>query len=119
MDPVSSNSLMKLFSMENAKFWEDLLASDGIGCVRADASLPEEFWLQDAQPQALGLCPEIKHPTWGSYRRHGPNVLFDGKIPNLGPPPFAGEHNGEVLAECGYDANDIQRLRSEGVLWSE
>lgn len=115
----ASESLMELFSTEDANFWEDLLASNGIGCVRADTSPPDEFWLHDAQPHALGLCPEIKHPTWGNYRRHGPSVLFDGNRPNLGSPPFAGEHNGEVLAEYGYDENDIERLRAEGVLWSE
>jgi crotonobetainyl-CoA:carnitine CoA-transferase CaiB-like acyl-CoA transferase len=115
----ASDALIKLFASQDANFWEDLLASIGIGCVRADGSLPSEFWLHDAQPKALELCPQIEHPTWGNYRRHGPTVLFDGSCPNLGPPPFAGQHNEEVLSGYGYHANDIERLKAEGVLWSE
>jgi len=32
------------------------------------------------------------------------------------PPPILGQHTDEVLAEFGYGKNEIEKLRSEGVL---
>lgn len=113
------DTLAELFVTKNAAFWEDLLAPLGIGCVRADAMRPNEFWLQDAQPEALGLTVEIDHPRWGPYRRHGRLVLFDGGGQDLGAPPLAGQHNEELMLERGFDIETISRLVSDGVLWRE
>jgi crotonobetainyl-CoA:carnitine CoA-transferase CaiB-like acyl-CoA transferase len=32
------------------------------------------------------------------------------------PPPLLGEHSAEVLAELGYDAEAVERLRADGVV---
>ncbi len=34
------------------------------------------------------------------------------------PAPTIGQHNREVLAELGYEGTDIDRLETEGVLWT-
>ncbi|MFP6793156.1 MAG: CoA transferase, partial [Pseudomonadales bacterium] len=73
----------------------------------------------DPQSIALGLTAETEHPLWGTYRRHGRQVLFDGGGQRLGPPPVAGQHNAEVLLEQGFDEEQIARLVADGVLWSE
>ena len=31
-------------------------------------------------------------------------------------PPLLGEHNEEILGECGYSAEDLEDLRSKGVI---
>ncbi len=115
----ASKVLATLFAGNDASFWESLLAGAGVGCVRADAFTPSEFWLTDPQPEALGLAIETDHPRWGHYRRHGPLVLFDGKGRDLGPPPLAGQHNEELLLERDYDAEHIANLVADGVLWRE
>jgi len=115
----ASEALSTLFAGKDATFWESLLAGNGVGCVRADAVTPSEFWLTDPQSEALGLTSEIEHPRWGRYRRHGRLVLFNGIAQKLGPPPLAGQHNEELLLERGYEAEYIARLVDEGVLWSE
>lgn len=114
-----SDALTKLFSTKNAVSWETLLAPARIGCIRADAMQPNEFWLQDPQPAAMELAVETQHPRWGSYKRHGRLVIFDGGGQALGPPPLAGQHNEELLLEAGLDKASISRLTAEGVLWSE
>ena len=116
---AASDALGEMFSKNNAEFWEELLASAGIGCVRADALRPNEFWLQDSQPQALGLTADTVHPVWGEYKRHGRLVLFDGGGQHLGPPPLAGQHNDELLLDKGYDAEAVTQLVADGVLWRE
>jgi len=115
----ASDALGALFADNDASYWESVLAGNGVGCVRADAMPPSEFWLTDPQPEALGLTVETEHPRWGAYRRHGPMVLFDGKGRSLAPPPLAGQHNEELLLERAYDAEHIARLEADGVLWHE
>ena len=112
-------ALTALFADHDASFWEDRLASIGIGCVRADGAVPSEFWLEDPQAQALGLTAPVEHPSWGPYQRHGPMVLFDGERRDMGPPPLAGQHIDELLQPLGYDADQVARLEAEGVLWRE
>ena len=114
-----SDALETLFVGNDSAFWENLLASAGVGCVRANAITPREFWLTDPQSIALGLTAETEHPLWGTYRRHGRQVMFDGGGQRLGPPPVAGQHNAEVLLEQGFDEERIASLVADGVLWSE
>ena len=114
-----SDALETLFVGNDSAFWENLLASAGVGCVRANAITPREFWLTDPQSIALGLTAETEHPLWGTYRRHGRQVMFDGGGQRLGPPPVAGQHNAEVLLEQGFDEEKIASLVADGVLWSE
>jgi crotonobetainyl-CoA:carnitine CoA-transferase CaiB-like acyl-CoA transferase len=111
--------LTQFFSQREASEWETLLAGAGIGCVRADAWLPAEFWLNDAQSAAIGLTQEVQHPSWGPYRRHGPNVTFNRQAPDLQPPPLAGEHNEELLLNQGYSAEEIAQFAADGTIWRE
>ena len=116
---TATDVLETLFAGNDSAFWENLLASAGVGCVRANAITPREFWLTDPQSIALGLTAETEHPLWGTYLRHGRQVLFDGGGQRLGPPPVAGQHNAEVLLEQGFDEEQIASLIADGVLWSE
>ena len=116
---AATDGLETLFARNDSAFWENLLAGAGVGCVRANAITPREFWLTDPQSIALGLTAETEHPLWGTYRRHGRQVLFDGGGQRLGPPPIAGQHNSQVLLEQGFDEQQIARLVADGVLWSE
>ncbi len=93
--------LTVLFAQKPAADWQRLLTTAGVGCVQADGLLPSRFWLEDPQSQALELTTPVVHPEWGTYRRHGPLVRFDGLAPDLAPPPLAGQHNDELLAELG------------------
>ena len=96
-----SERLIALFAEKPADEWQRLFAGAGVGCVRADGLLPSSFWLEDEQASALELTATVEHPEWGSYRRHGPLLRFDGLKANLKPPPLAGQHNDEILKELG------------------
>ena len=95
------------------------MAPAGVGCVRADANIPAEFWLQDEQAVALGLTQKVTHPALGDYQRHGANVMFDRIIPELKPPPMAGQHNEELLQSLGYSAQEVAGLEAAGTIWRE
>ena len=112
----SAAALQPLFNQRSSLFWEQLLASKGIGCVNADTT-PREFWLE--QQQQNDYTAAVEHPVWGPYRRHGSQLEFDRGNHPLGPPPLAGQHNKELLQALGLHTEQITALENDGVLWSE
>ena len=115
----TTSVLEKLFKTANADSWQDRLVKQGIACVRADAVSPADFWLTNEQVHETSLTQMVTHPKWGEYQRHGAGVTFDSAQPRLMPPPFAGQHNQNVLLAHGYDKQDIDKLLAAGVIWAE
>ncbi len=112
-------TLQTLFGQRTADAWEALFAGKRVACVGASAYLPSEFWLNDAQADALGLARSVDHPSLGNYRRHGTNVIFDATLYDVKPPPLAGQHNEELLLARGYTKTQIDALTAAGTLWRE
>ncbi len=88
-----------------------LLAEDTIWSAMAT---PEEV-VADVQVEANGyLAP---HPDHGRARLAAGPCQFDGDhLVIRRRAPHAGEHTAEVLAEAGFDAAEIEELRSAGAL---
>ena len=118
-DREINERLGAVFASRSADAWQSLLVAAEVGCVRADRRLPAERWLQDDQVRALDWLTPVTHPQWGPYRRHGALVRFNGGKPDLKPPPFAGQHNEELLLEAGLSQEAIAGLVAAGVLWQE
>ena len=118
-DETTVGHLSEILNRKSAEFWEDQLAPQGVGCVRADRYNPVEFWWHDPQVQTLNLTQPTEHPVWGAYNRHGANVTFGRRQPKLKPPPTAGQHAEELLAEIGYDSGSIAKLLAQGTIWKE
>ena len=118
-DETTVSHLGDIFKGKDAEFWEAQLAPEGVGCVRADRYSPVEFWWHDPQVHALNLTQPSEHPAWGAYDRHGANVTFGGRQPQLKPPPTAGQHGNELLAEIGYDEAAVAKLFAQGIIWQE
>ena len=118
-DETTVGHLSEIFKGKNAEFWEAQLAPQGVGCVRADRYSPVEFWWHDPQVHSLNLTQPTEHPAWGAYNRHGANVTFGRRQPKLKPPPTAGQHAEELLAEIGYDSASIAKLLAQGTIWKE
>jgi crotonobetainyl-CoA:carnitine CoA-transferase CaiB-like acyl-CoA transferase len=110
-------TLTSLFSRKNAGQWQSLLGH--LGCVQADGLAPNRFWTENEQAQEMDLTSEVEHPAWGTYRRHGPVVMFDGKQQSLAAPPLAGQHNTELLSPLGYSQAQIEAFYQQGTLWQE
>lgn len=67
--------------------------------------------LADPHIQAVGLVPEVEHPTEGLLRMPRVPVEWTEHCPGaIGPAPRLGEHTVSVLRECGYDARAIESL---------
>lgn len=118
-DSELAMALAELFAQRPARSWEDLLASSGVGCVRADSCLPGDFWLNDAHVRENGFVTEVEHARYGKHLRWGPLSTLHGTPAVPGPGSLGGDHTAAILREIGYGDADVARLYAEGVVWSE
>jgi formyl-CoA transferase len=73
--------------------------------------------LEDPQVRHLGTFYRQNHPTQGEITAIHRPVLIDGTREECAlPAPTLGEHTDVVLAELGYDENEIGRLRTASVI---
>ena len=71
-----------------------------------------------AHPQVVeaGLLPMADHPAVSNYRDVALPLRVDGERPRgVRPPPAAGEHTGEILAELGYTEEEVHGFLKRGV----
>ncbi len=118
-DHALADTLTALFAARPADDWEALLATEGLGCVRADAAPVHEFIAKDGHVAANGLRVSVRNTNYGEYERYGPLTAFSANKLELGGFPLAGEQGDSILAELGYDPAAIDALRAKGIVWSE
>jgi crotonobetainyl-CoA:carnitine CoA-transferase CaiB-like acyl-CoA transferase len=73
--------------------------------------------LQDRQTAAREMLVEVPHKTLGNMKAIGAPIKFSntpGAV--LRGAPILGEQTREILSEIGFSAEDINQLRSEGVV---
>ncbi len=69
------------------------------------------------QTIANGLQVEIEHPLLGKLKMVGPPFqMSESKLAPQGPSPMLGEHTDDVLAEAGLTNEQIDKLRTAGVI---
>ena len=72
--------------------------------------------LSDPQALANGYVVECHHPVHGPIKIPGYPVHFEGlHAGTRRPAPAIGEHTDDILAELGYTAEEIARLKTDGV----
>src|SRR5437667_435458 len=73
--------------------------------------------LDDPHLNARGQIHTIEHATRGRFRLPGSPVRLSASEAPTTPPPLAGQHTTEVLAEVlGLSADEVDKLRARGVL---
>lgn len=114
-----AEALAALFATRPADEWEALLATEGLGCVRADSAPVHEFIARNEHVAANGLRVPAHSANFGEYERYGPLTDFSENKLELRGFPLAGEQADAILAELGYDPIAVEALRAKGVVWSE
>jgi len=73
--------------------------------------------MDDPQVRANDLVAEYRHPVAGAVSMVGPIIQMERTPSDVRrAPPTLGQHNDEVLAEYGYSADEIDKLREIGAL---
>jgi crotonobetainyl-CoA:carnitine CoA-transferase CaiB-like acyl-CoA transferase len=72
---------------------------------------------RDPQVAACDMVQQIDHPTAGALTTFGFPVKFSDNPSTVRyPPPTLGEHTNQVLLEYGYTRDQIDQLRTGGVI---
>ena len=100
-----------------ARTKQEVMATLGKAGVPCGATLDTGEILDDPHLNTRGQVHTIEHPTRGTIRLPGCPVRLSASEAPTTPPPLAGQHTAEVLAEVlGLSADDVARLRARGVL---
>ncbi|MDY7105055.1 MAG: CoA transferase [Actinomycetota bacterium] len=79
------------------------------------ATLPEV--VDDPQVRALGAFAEIDDPVVGPHETVATPFRIDGAdVAPGGPAPVAGAHTAEVLADAGFGPDELEELRTRGIV---
>ena len=109
------NALIAARTQENAgEYWINLLAEAGVPCGRIN-NVAEMF--DDPQVKHLGIARDIETKAFGATQMLGQPIVMSRTPSSLAQrPPERGEHTAEVLAECGYSADEINDLVRRNVI---
>ncbi|MEM7250669.1 MAG: CoA transferase [Pseudomonadota bacterium] len=70
--------------------------------------------------EAVGMFPELEHPSEGTLRQARPPTRFSETPAGIHRlPPRLGEHTREILLELGFDEEDIAALVDDGAIGTE
>ncbi len=102
------------FAEEPSRTWLERLDAAGIP---AGPILDVSAAFASPQAEALGSRVRMEHPALGPVDQVAFPFELSGTPASIRrPPPLHGEHSDEILAELGYDAEAIDRLRASGVV---
>lgn len=107
-----ASALERAFLPISADHAETQLTPLGVGCVRADRSLPGAGLAHDPSFREAGLVVETQHPKHGSVLRHAPVVRLR-EASDFAGPCLAGDRTRQILSEFS-PTSDAQALLDEG-----
>jgi crotonobetainyl-CoA:carnitine CoA-transferase CaiB-like acyl-CoA transferase len=106
--------LQEIFRLRPAAYWLERLETAGVPCGPIHDL---EDMLAEPQIIANKSVVELVHPQHGRYIVPNNPIRFEGAATGpRGYAPALGQHTFEVLAEVGYTHEEIDGLRSEGVI---
>jgi alpha-methylacyl-CoA racemase len=107
--PALKERFAALFRTKTSDEWCELMEGTDV-CFAPVLSIPEAH----AHPHnvARGTFVEV-----AGIRQPGPAPRYSRTSPEIsGPPPHAGQHTDEILADAGLDAEAVAKLRESGAV---
>ena len=106
--------LSDVFRTETVANWVEIISQAGVPC--GPINMVSQV-IADPQVKARNMVVEVPHPNVPDLKvPNSPLKLEETPSSIRRPPPLLGQHNEEVLSECGYDADQITQLRNKGVI---
>lgn len=122
-DPASDEAIAfseKLVKRAEAAFREKtvdewLALLDEAGVPAGPVRFAEEL-IDDEQVIANGGVVELEHSLAGKLKMVGPLLnMSETPLEPTAASPALGEHTSEILGDLGYSADEVQRLKDEGI----
>jgi crotonobetainyl-CoA:carnitine CoA-transferase CaiB-like acyl-CoA transferase len=109
--------LAELFLERPARDWETCLRAAGVACVEVAHGPVESNYLDaDSLGRSLDLVTTAQHPIFGDVPRLKPLVGFSRSATVADGAPLCGDHTTAILREVGYSDQEIEELRTSGVI---
>lgn len=103
-----------MFKEQTQAVWAELFAKADC-CCEPVLNLPEV--MNDAEMQARGMVVDLVHQSWGAYRQLGIAPKFSLTPGTLrSHAPELGEHTAAVLETLGYSPEQVNTLKSAGIV---
>lgn len=102
-----------LFLTRSTDEWIDILDSVGVPC--GPVLFTEELTHHE-QVVANDMVVDLQHPTVGNVRMFGPVLrMTETPLKAQSASPALGQHSEAILVSLGYSAEEVRRLKDEGV----
>jgi crotonobetainyl-CoA:carnitine CoA-transferase CaiB-like acyl-CoA transferase len=108
-----SEEINRALATHPAAHWIELLNREGIP---SGPILTIEEMFKHPQTAAREMLLKMPHPELGEYLTTGLAAKLEATPGKITRPPLVGEHTDEVLTAHGYSAEDLKRLRDDGVI---
>ena len=109
-----NEAMSERLATKSSAEWVDIFNKAGVPCgpiYRMDQVFA------DAQVMHIGAAAEVPHPRLGKLRLvNQPVKLSRTPAKLVTATPERGEHTAEVLLEIGIDAQEVEKLKSEGII---
>jgi crotonobetainyl-CoA:carnitine CoA-transferase CaiB-like acyl-CoA transferase len=105
-----SSELGGIFATRDAAEWIAALSLPQSLLVEV-CDVPLERWFEQEE-----LLLPMDHPEFGPYWQPPAKLSFDGTVRPAPPTCSLGEHTGTILAELGYDRDQIRSMHSAGAV---
>ncbi len=114
---VLEQEIEAITSTEHTDTWVDRLDRAG---VPGGPVLTYDETLENEHVVARDMVVDLEHPIIGPMRTIGvPAKFSDLDFEVRGPAPWLGQHTAQILAEAGYDAEELERLVTTGVVFDQ
>ena len=119
-DDALIDELAGVFASEGPLYWEKLLTTADVACVKAEDRGMYFFFNEDPHVRQNGLLTQVEAPRYGEFWRYSPVVGFSDTSGRAGPGPLKGQHTRPILRELGYTDEQIHDLKQRKVVdWEE
>ena len=109
------NEIVETWTRQRGK--HEVMKLMGDAGVLCGATLDTGEVLADPHLRARDMIVDIEYPTRGTYQTVGMPVKLSDSPAEVTRPPLLGEHTAEVLnALCGVSADEVQKLKVQGVV---
>lgn len=109
--------LEEILAERTASEWQAELTAADIACVEvASGPVEEVTMLGGGLGRQLGIVTDVDHPVIETYPRLTPLAHLSRSAGVVGRAPLCGQHTEAVLAELGFEVDQIVELRSAGVI---